>query len=99
MEVMITAINFHDGENPIYFNFIGSRSYHPPEGRVSASVDFRIEESADSTITLTQVLTGKIHSYDDLVKLAYRQLVDRLGNLGALGLRVSASLDKEQSRG
>ena len=96
--VQITAINFHDADGATSFNFAGSRGYALPQGRVSIAVDFRVAEADDQYTVFTEILSaGHYGGYDELVKAAYRQLVDRLDAFGALARELRASFEESKS--
>jgi hypothetical protein len=85
MHISITAINFHDGSASYSFNVQGSHGFELPAGHHSATVDFKIEEPGGSYITLTEIISGRsISSYDELVKIAFRQVAQRLERFGVL---------------
>ena len=96
MHVAITTITFHDGQNFTSFNFAGSRGYSPPQGRASASVDFQITDSDGSYTTWTEVITGPLPDYNELVKTAYRRLAARLARYGAYGEELRKSFQEDK---
>lgn len=88
----ITSINFHDGENSETFH-MGSHGFSAPRGRVTVSVDFRINEVDGRFTILTETLSAKpAETYDDLVQRAYQQVAERLASLGKLADELRAEI-------